>query len=480
MKKKEKGAILILVLVYGTLFLIILGGLLGFVFVQYRQISQKMAWHESLDIAEAGIDYYRWCLNHGIEGNCPLQKDYYDADGNLLGKFSLDVSTSMSCGQAIKRNIISTGWTNKYPDIKRKISVLYAKTSVAKYSYILNDDVWVGPDYEIRGPYHSNGGIRMDGLNQSTVTSSKQTWICTSSFGCGPQGFPGKGWGLGQCGDPCYLNNKNCICPGVFSNTDNSKPDLFIYPSPPFDFNAITVDLAQMKNFSQNNGGIYLPPSPSGKGYHLKFFKDALTNQEKFEAWVITGLSKTYAYSYEEDWHYDYFTITGEYLYGTYNVPQHCSVIFVEDNLWLEGTISGKVSLASANISNPGVDTDVVLIGNVDYSTTDGTDGFTLIGERNILIGPQSPDYMKLRGIYIAQKGRFGRNHYPGNVRQSLEIYGSVVSNGRVGTQWTSGSQVISGYLSRETYFDSNLVYNPPIFTPFIDTDFKILQWEER
>jgi hypothetical protein len=102
-----------------------------------------------------------------------------------------------------------------------------------------------------------------------------------------------------------------------------------------------------------------------------------------------------------------------------------------------------------------------------------------VVGERNVLISPNSPNQMELRGIFIAQKGRFSRNHYPGNIKDKLEIYGSIISNGRVGTQWVSGSQVISGYLKRESYFDSNLVYNPPPFVPYITPDFKIVKWEE-
>jgi hypothetical protein len=87
---------------------------------------------------------------------------------------------------------------------------------------------------------------------------------------------------------------------------------------------------------------------------------------------------------------------------------------------------------------------------------------------------------MTLRGIFVAQKGRFSRNHYPGNTRQSLTIYGSIVSNGRVGTQWVSiGGHVVSGYLNRETYVDSSLIYEPPVFTPFLSSQFKIVKWEE-
>jgi len=361
------------------------------------------------------------------------------------------------------------------------VSVFYARESVAKYSYILNDNVWVGSDHIIRGPYHSNGGIRFDGENQSIVSSAKEKWVCTKSFGCGPVGFPGKGIGLGLCPERagCRVEKGQCICPGVFTTTDNSNPDLFSFPVPPFDFNAITVDLAQIKNLSQNYPQEkYWPPSTQidsqGKGYHLKFKPNGT-----FEVWIITGLSPTLAYSLEEGWHYDYFTITSEYLYKTVTIDPGCPLIFFEDNLWPEGVVKGKVTVVSANLLDPTKDTDIVLPANLTYTTLDGSDGLTLIGERNILIGPQSPNIMELRGIFIAQKGRFSRNHYPGNIREKLEIYGSVISNGRVGTKWTSGGQVISGYLKRETYVDPNLLYHPPPFTPFVSPQFKIFDWQE-
>jgi len=464
---RNRGIITTLVLVFGAIFLILLGGLLGFILLQLRQSSQKAAWNESLSIAEAGINYYRWCLNNNVEANCQTEKDYFDPAGNPLGHFSLQISSTVSCGETVQRKIISQGWTNKFPQIKRKVSVLYARASVARYSYILNDNVWIGSDHEIRGPYHSNGGVRMDGENQSTVTSAKDKWICTGSFACSPC----------PVSAGCWIEGTDCYCPGVFTTTQNSNPDLFSFPVPPFDFAGITIDLAQMKNSAQSSG-IYLPPStdlnPQGKGYHIKF-----KNNGTFETWLITGLSPTWAYSLEEGWHYDYFTITNEYLYNSYSIPSACSVIFFEDNLWPEGEVKGKVTIASANLISPNLDTDVILQGNIDYTTLDGSDGFSVIGERNVLISPNSPNQMELRGIFIAQKGRFSRNHYPGNIRDKLEIYGSIISNGRVGTQWISGSQIVSGYLKRESYFDSNLVYNPPPFVPYITPDFEIIKWEE-
>ncbi|RLC40357.1 MAG: hypothetical protein DRH33_00095 [Candidatus Nealsonbacteria bacterium] len=462
----KKGIITVYVLIFGAVFLILIAGVLGFVLFQLKKTNQKVSWHQALHIAEAGVNYYRWCLNNEIESQCQTQKDYFDLEGNLVGQFSLNVSSTVSCGETIQKRISSEGFTNEFPEIKRKINIIYARESAAKYSYILNDNVWIGEDHEIRGPYHSNGGVRMDGENQSLVTSAKEDWICTSSFGCSPC----------PTSAGCQVQGQNCLCPGVFT-TANGNEDLFNFPITPFDFTGITIDLAQMKTQAQDSG-VYLLPSeeidPQGKGYHLKFNRDGT-----FEVWIITQLSPTFAYSFEEGWHYDYFTIQDEYLYGTFNVPSDCSVIFVEDNLWPEGVIKGKVSLASANLVNPNLDTDVILNENIDYSVKDGSDGLTLIGERNILIGPSSPNIMELRGIFVAQKGRFSRNQYPGNLREKLEIYGSIISNGRVGTKWVSGSIVVSGYLKRESYFDSNLVYSAPPFTPFVNPEFKIIKWEE-
>lgn len=463
----NKGAIITLVLVFGMIFLILLGGLFGFILLQLRHSVQKVAWNEALEIAEAGINYYRWCLNNEVEGLCELEKEYFDPEGNPIGNFSLEIIPTTSCGETISRKILSTGWTNKFPQTKRKVSVLYVRTSVAKYAYLLNDNVWAGADREIRGLYHSNGGIRMDGENQSLVTSGQEEWVCTSSFGCSPC----------PISDGCRIEGSDCICPGVFTTTTNANPDLFDYPVPSFDFDGITIDLAQIKSNAQTSS-VYLPPStdidPQGKGYHLIFKNDGT-----FEAWLITGIQASWAYSLEEGWHDDYFTIESEYLYNSYSVDSSCSVIFIEDNLWPEGEVKGKITVASANLIDPNKDTDVILSGNIDYTVKDGSDGLALIGERNVLIGPDSPNQMELRGIFIAQKGHFGRNHYPGNMKDKLEITGSVVSNGRVGTRWTSGSIVVSGYLKRENYIDSKLIYSPPPFTPYAEYDFKIVKWEE-
>lgn len=462
----NKGIIIPLVLSFGAIFLIILSSVIGFVLLQITAHNQRVAWYESLNIAEAGVNYYRWCLNHQFS-DCPTEKEYFDAEGQLLGEFSIDVNEEISCGQTIKKEILSSGWTVKFPNIKRKISVLYGRPSVAKYSYIINDNVWAGNDRQIRGLYRSNGGIRMDGTNFSLVTSAQQEWVCTDSFGCSscPTSYG------------CRTQSSNCICPGVFTTTNNSNTGLFQFPVTPFDFQGITVDLAQLKSAAQINSSYFQPSkniNSNAKGYHLK-----LKNDGTFEVWIITGLLATQGYSLEEGDHYDHFIISGEYLYNTYTLNSSCGVIFFEDNLWIEGTLKGKATIASANLIDANQDTNIVLSGNITYTTDSGSDALGLIAEKNMLISPNSPDTMVLRGIFIAQKGRFGRNHYNGNIKTLLQTFGSTVSYGRTGTQWTSGGHVISGYLTREDYIDSNLIYGAPSFMPYLSPDFKIINWQE-
>lgn len=452
-QKSKKGVITIYVLIFGIVFLLLLGGLFSYTLNQFKVAVQREAWNEALNIAEAGLNYYRWCLNNDVGEECLVEEEnpFHNPSGEIIGYFSLDTNREESCGVTIQENITSTGWTIDYPDIERSVSASYARESVASYSYILNNNVWIGSDHEIRGPYHSNGGVRFDGENQSIVTSAMETWICTSSFGCSTS------------------EERD----GVFTTTAVSDPSLFDFPVSSFDFNGITVDLAQMKSVAQTSG-VYLPPSP-GEGYHVIFRNDGT-----FETRVINGLSRTWGYSVEDGWHYDYFTITSEGSSQIHNVPSGCSAIFIEDNIWPEGEVSGKIAVASANLINPNIDTDVILQNDINYVDLDGSDGLVLIGQGNILIGPNSPNQMELRGIFIAQKGRFSRNHYQSNLREKLEIYGSIVSNGRVGTQWVSGSTVVSGYQSRESYFDSNLIYNSPVFTPYISPDFELIDWKEE
>ena len=338
----------------------------------------------------------------------------------------------------------------------------YARPSVAEYAYIINSNVWAGADREIVGPYHSNGGIRMDGENQSTVTSAVTDWLCSSSFGCSPSQTQ----------------------PGVFGVGSDS--DLWEFPVPSIDFVGITVDLVNMKNNAVSSG-IYLPPS-GARGYRV-VFRDNGT----IDIYRVNSTSYVWGYSTTNGWQRDYHIITDETFLENRTVPTGCQLVFVEDQLWVEGEVKGKITIASANVTDPNEDTDVILSGDIDYTTLDGSDGLTVVAEDSLLIPLLSPDNMKLRGIFIAQKDHFGRHHYMryGSrrvpyayssyvKRTKLEIVGTIVSDGRVGTKWTCSGVWCSGYGQRENSYDRKLATDPPPLTPYVSDEFLFIQWREE
>ncbi len=102
---------------------------------------------------------------------------------------------------------------------------------------------------------------------------------------------------------------------------------------------------------------------------------------------------------------------------------------------------------------------------------------------------------MELNGIFVAQNGRFGRNFYRSNwlpnpsgplnyrpfyERDSLTINGTIVSNGRVGTSWSSGGVFSSGFRNRVNSFDRNLVDNPPPLVPNTSDVYEFVEWREE
>jgi len=479
--KSQKGAIITLVLVFSAVFLLLFSGLSGFILLQLKQAQQKVAWHQALVIAEAGLNYYRWHLTHapediqdGQDWCCPsppclicgpYEHEYSDLEGQVIGKYSLEITGKQQCNQITSISITSIGWTNQFPNIKREVQVKYVRSTVADFAYLLNEHVWAGADREIKGPYHSNGGIRMDGENKSLVTSAREDWICTDSFGCSP------------CPSQCWVEGGDCVCPGVFT-TANGQEDLFDFPVPPFDFDGITMDLAAIKALTQAGQGIYLPPSGQ-EGYHI-----ILRNNSTIDVYQITDLDAVRAYDLEQGWYWEYSVIGAENFLANYSIPEGCGLVFIEDDIWVEGEVKGKVTIISADLINPTQETDVWLINNIEYTTRDGSDGLVLLGQRNNLIGLYVPDRMELHGIYIAQTGRFGRNHYPSTYnpyhkREYLEIFGSIVSNGRVGTKWTSGGSWVSGFETRENIYDPQQSYNPSPFLPCISEEHQFKEWEE-
>jgi len=62
--QKQKSVIITWVLVMGAVFLITLGGFLSLILEIQRSSLERLSWEKSFHIAEAGINYYKWHLQH--------------------------------------------------------------------------------------------------------------------------------------------------------------------------------------------------------------------------------------------------------------------------------------------------------------------------------------------------------------------------------------------------------------------------------
>ncbi|MBP9771891.1 MAG: hypothetical protein KBD16_03135 [Candidatus Pacebacteria bacterium] len=461
----DAGYIVISVVVFGSVFLTILGGLVGFVFLQTRAQGIKETREKALQIAEAGLDYYKWHLAHfpndlmnGATTSGPIIVPYRDPEGDVIGEFELGLASEQYCGQTNTVSITATGTASVDPSIERVVYARYARPSVASYAYILNSNVWAGSDRQISGNYHSNGGIRMDGTNDSLVTSAVSTWLCTSSFGCSP----------------------SSTTPGVWGGGPNFT--LWQQPLPQIDFAGITTDLAQIKTLAVAQG-VYINETSNSdqRGIRLRFNADGTVTR-----WRVTGTSAHSSQHVDtgSTWHSDYDVITATQNQTTFTIPADCPVIFVEAKTWIDGVITQKVIVAADEIVSPSSRADVILNGNITYADNTGLDGLTVIADRSVLIPFNSPNDMTLNGIFIAQSGYFGRNYYPssegtGYLRNSLTVSGTIVSNGREGTKWSSGGTVVSGYQLRTNAYDQDLSVSPPPLTPTISDEFTFLEWQE-
>lgn len=471
---------MLLVIVFGAIFFTILVALSGFVLAQNRVQDVTRARAEAFNIAEAGLNYYRWFLSH-FPGNTtdgtghagPYVHTYVDPEGGSAGTYTLSITGNSACGVVQSVEATSAGRSASAPTISSTVWARYARPSVARYSMIVNASTWFDGTV-FHGPMHSNGGLRMDNTsNNASVTSSISSWSCDYSFGCSP--------------------TRTVV--GIFGNGGNQN--LWSFPTPQMDFAAINTSFGPLKTLANTAGGLYFARTSTAQkpylGYHLIFNANGTVTVKKVTA-VNTTLKSvpvdgSTGYSAAAN---DYSLITNESDVGTYAIPLACSVIFVEDNTWIEGTVSGKVTVIAANVVNQGVYPSIVLSNNITYAAFDGSAGLTAIASKNVLIGPNTPQDLTLDGVFVAQSGAFGRNLYdcnngggPYQYRGHLYMLGTIVSMLRQNNYWlggcSSGQGQWSGYPDNLWTFvsDRQNSTNPPPFTPTTSTQWQFIDWQQ-
>jgi hypothetical protein len=440
---------------------------IGWVISQNQVVNFRHEQHRATEIAEAGLNYYRWYLaHHPNDSTTSTSSVYSDPESGPIGEYTLTISRNSFCGSTASIEVESTAFTYDDPSAVSTISARYSQPTVAEYSFITNSGVWFGGGV-VLGPIHSNQGLRMEAAHNSTVGSGQASWNCDSTYGCSPA-----------------VPN----APGVYSSGSLSSPGLFEYPVSPIDFTGLTLDLADMKNRAENNGGIYYPPT-SGFGYLVTFNGDSTIDVDR-----VTGTRQYWSYDADNGWNRDernVITATAPIISGQ-PIDNDCPVLYFEDKTWVQGDIDQKVTIAAADLGL-GTETNIVLNGDIEYVS--GADaGLLAIAEDdvdiNLVVNDGLSENLTLNGIFI-QNGRFGRNGYvtfswprlPVDLRpfaylNNLTILGTQVSNTRAVVSWTGWSGFAGS--GGGSSFDRNQIDNPPPLTPTTNDVYELQNWRQE
>lgn len=459
MKKQNKGVVIPFVIVFGAVLALILVSLLGYVSYRYQQAVRQAAKSNALQAAEAGLNYYQWYVIHTLEGKTcsqmmaywadnPLGVPHYDGQlknqaGQVIAGYRIEVTPPVRCSTIIMTKI--TGWDAKHPTVERVVKARLRKPSWSEFSVIADDIMRFGTGTETWGPIHSNNGIHFDGVAHNLITSHV----------------------INTYWDPDYSANK----PGIWTALPNES-QVFLagkeYPTDYKDFNKIGVDFGTMQQMAQPaQGGFYLGPlSAPNCGYHI-----ILQTDGKFKYAKVTSCGTT---SHK---------IVSESSFTTKNMPVN-GLIFVEDNVWVEGTINNKrLTVAAADLQG-GAASDIYLWRDIRYTNYDGRDVLGLIAQNNVSVGLYSNNYLYIDAALVAQVGRVGRDYYTSSdsstyyIRNTITVNGAIATRRRYGFAWVCGGSHCSGYRNRDIIYDNNLLYYPPPFFPTGD-HYSVDMWEE-
>jgi len=485
-KNPTKGMILVSVIVFAAIAVTMTIGLVNWGAALLRSVKTVSQREQALQIAEAGIDYYRWHLAHApsdfYDGTnstttSPYTHQFFDKDRNLLGTYALTI-TPPNVGSTVL-SIISKGILAS-STISRSIKVTMAIPSFAQYAVVANDNMNFGLGTVTYGPIQSNKGIHFDGVAHGIVSSALSTYTDPDLTSC----TTANSWAVHTCVSGTGYPSGDLAPPAVLP----TRSDIFTVGRkvgvPAVDFSSLTSNLSTLKTQSQS-GGVYLTSSQYGGhaalGYHV-----VLKTNNTFDLYVVTSVQAspnntcTSASSSQAQW--GLWTINTQHFLQNYIIPSN-GVVFVEDNVWVDGTInSSRISIVAAKLPDPGVgyEPSITVNDNLLYTNTDGTDVVGLIAQGNINVGYGSGDTQTIDGALISQNGRVGRYYYVQSCgssykRTTLNLFGMIATNLRYGFAYNDGT----GYTNRNLTYDANLLYGPPPSFPLTSSYYTTLSWQE-
>ncbi|MFA5777041.1 MAG: pilus assembly PilX N-terminal domain-containing protein [Parcubacteria group bacterium] len=470
-KENKRGSALAYALVIITVVMIILVSMLGYVVSQLKFSFNRAEKEEAFQIAEAGAYYYRWYLAYETSGKTPLDLEnfwqggtalgtsepYPEIDYEGIGKYKLEV-TAPEPGSTIV-TVKSVGWTYKEPNMKRIVQVRFRRPSWSEYAMLSESFINVGDQAEIYGKTHSNTGIRFDGKAYNIVSAlpcsfddpshgghSKEFGVHTHKVPADPDAPSGCNWPEGTVPD---------------------RSDVFVagreFPLSGITFSGVSSSFTTMEEATSKGNGKYFDSTGAGRRIILKTNGTYDICTVNFY-WENSGSINNYLKNSGEG---TCSTCSGECL-SNYAIPDN-GVIYVNDNVWVEGTINNK----RVTIAAGGSQSDIYIgMSNIRYTNYDGSEIIGLVARRNITVIKDCPDNFIADAALIATSGQVG-------ICQNFTSKNSITFNGAMASYlqpfMVHGS---SGFGERIYNFDNNLLYFPPPYFP-TGTEYSIDLWEE-
>lgn len=475
----KRGHLLIPIIVFCSIALVVIGGIMSFTKITVESNRQLIIREKAIQLAESGIDYYRWHLAHaqndytdGTGGPGPYIHQVYDKDGNNIGQYSLSI---IPPAEGSTKVVIESTGTPSGSNISRTIRVEMAIPSLAKYAVVSNDPIRFGEGTEVFGPIHSNNGVRFDGVAHNLVTSAVSSYDDPDHTG----GF--------EFGVHTHVNtppasgvNESFRSNEAPPNLVPTRTDVFKvgrqFPVPVVDFTGFTNNLSNIKTNAQSDGNYFA--SSGAQGYLI-----ILKTNDTFDIYKVNSQYKAggSCKNLQNQTGWGTLSVNSKQFLANYPIPSS-GLIFVEDNVWVEGSInSARVTIANGRFpDDPSNRPQLTINNNLTYTNYDGTDVIALISQGNINVGLVSLNELRIDGALVSQNGRIGRYYYSSNcgsqyIRNSITLYGMIASSLRYGFSYTDGT----GYQTRNIIYDANLLYSTPPSFPLTSNHYEILSWEE-
>jgi len=492
--KNQAGMITPLILAMAAIFIIFGVSLINWAITGHKDTVRKVRKIQSLEVAEAGVSYYKWHLAHNSSDykdgnnwccnnnpaltleNCgdvcgPYVHEYKEYDptkpdgqGNVIGEFSLLI-TPPEIGSTVN-TIESTGYAYGNNSVRKKVTALVGKRSLAEYSFLTNAPIWIGLGESTSGPLHSNGGIRFDDTCTAEVTSAVSTYNCA-------------GTGHGCSG----------IKPGIWGS--GGPTTLWRFPVPAIDFGLFTVSLADIKSSAAQEDGTCNGDSGAGRGicfddsgaegYLVKFLSDASINIYR----VDTLMARVWYRNYEQGGacRREAEQIQNTTLLGNFDMPSN-GLIFIGDDVWVEGTVNGKVTLAAARFpENPNNYARIRINNDIQYLARDGNHVLGLMAQGDIMVPKYAPTNLIIDATLLSQRGHVYYRNYSacgsGNIKNNIEVYGGIITNLFWTWSYTNGVSIVDGYNTTNTIYNNNLTFAPPPSFPTSE-NYEVLSWKEE